>query len=133
MLNNASIVSRIEEIRNNHQLTSASFATKIGVQRSAMSHILSGRNKPSLDFLMKIHDAFDEVKLEWLILGKSSSLSKDSENLSNQTITRETEVLDEMTPGPKTITTNPSQSNEAPKEIIYIYSDGKFQHFKPKN
>ena len=133
MLNNVSIVSRIEEIRNNHQLTSASFATKIGVQRSAMSHILSGRNKPSLDFLIKIHDAFDEVNLEWLILGKPSSLSKDSENLSNQTITREIEVLDEMTPGPKTITTNPSQSYEAPKEIIYIYADGKFQHFKSKN
>jgi transcriptional regulator with XRE-family HTH domain len=98
-----------------------------------MSHILSGRNKPSLDFLMKIHDAFDEVNLEWLILGKSSSLSKDSENLSNQIITRETEVLDEMTQVPKTITTNPSQSDEAPKEIIYIYADGKFQHFKPKN
>ena len=133
MLNNASIVSRIEEIRNNHQLTSASFATKIGVQRSAMSHILSGRNKPSLDFLIKIHDAFDEVNLEWLILGRPSSLSKDSENLSNQTITRETEVLDEMTLGPKTISTNPLQSDEAPKEIIYIYADGKFQHFKPKN
>ena len=133
MLNNASIVSRIEEIRNNHQLTSASFATKIGVQRSAMSHILSGRNKPSLDFLIKIHDAFDEVNLEWLILGKPSSFSKDSENLSNQTITRETEVLDEMTLGPKTISTNPLQSDEAPKEIIYIYADGKFQHFKPRN
>ena len=61
------------------------------------------------------------------------TVSKDLENLSNQTITRETEALDEMTPGPKTITTNPSQSNEAPKEIIYIYADGKFQHFKPKN
>jgi transcriptional regulator with XRE-family HTH domain len=133
MLNNVLIVSRIEEIRKNHQLTSASFATKIGVQRSAMSHILSGRNKPSLDFLMKIHDAFDEVNLEWLILGKSSSLSKYSENLSNFEKARGTKVLDEMTTEPKTITTNPSQSNEAPKEIIYIYADGKFKHFKPKN
>ena len=53
MLNNSEIVSRIEKIRNNHKLTAASFATKIGVQRSAMSHILSGRNKPSLDFFNK--------------------------------------------------------------------------------
>ena len=74
MLNITAIVSRIEEVRKNHQLTAASFATKIGVQRSAISHILSGRNKPSLEFLMKIHDTFEEVNLEWLILGKSSPI-----------------------------------------------------------
>ena len=50
MLNTAAIVERIEKIRINHQLSSAAFASKIGVQRSAMSHILSGRNKPSLNF-----------------------------------------------------------------------------------
>ena len=124
---------RLLEILETNNLSASQFAEKIGVQRSSVSHILSGRNKPSLDFLIKIHDAFDEVNLEWLILGKPSSLSKDSENLSNTTIIRDIEVLDEMTPGPKTITTNPSQSDEAPKEIIYIYADGKFQHFKPKN
>ena len=69
MLNIAAIVERIEKIRSNHQLSAAAFASKIGVQRSAMSHILSGRNKPSLEFLMKIYEAFDEVALEWLILG----------------------------------------------------------------
>ena len=69
MLNVVEIVKRIEAIRNNHQLSSAGFASKIGVQRSAMSHILSGRNKPSLEFLVKIYEAFDEVALEWLIMG----------------------------------------------------------------
>ena len=52
MLNVVEIVKRIEAIRNNHQLSLAGFASKIGVQRSAMSHILSGRNKPSLEFLV---------------------------------------------------------------------------------
>ena len=46
MLNNTAIVSRIEEVRKNHQLTAASFASKIGVQRSAISHILSVEINP---------------------------------------------------------------------------------------
>ena len=71
MLNITHIVERIEEIRRNHQLSAAGFASRIGVQRSAMSHILSGRNKPSLEFLMKVYEAFDEVALDWLIIGTS--------------------------------------------------------------
>ena len=134
MLNNTAIVSRIEEVRKNHELTAASFATKIGVQRSAISHILSGRNKPSLEFLMKIHDSFDEVNLEWLILGKPSPLSKNLEIPANHTeINQLTNVLDNMLPVSKSDISNESQSAHAPKEIIYLYEDGKFERFTPKN
>ena len=137
MLNNSAIVSRIEKIRNNHKLTAASFATKIGVQRSAMSHILSGRNKPSLDFLIKIYDAFDDVNLEWLILGDTSHLTQKNENKSNSIDNQLTEDLNKIVPfssisDKKTITPNLSQNIEAPKEIIYLYADGKFQRFTPK-
>ncbi len=133
MLNNTAIVSRIEEVRKNHQLTAASFATKIGVQRSAISHILSGRNKPSLEFLMKIHDSFDEVNLEWLILGKSSPLSNNLEIPANHTeINQLTNVLDNMLPVSKSDISNESESAEAPKEIIYLYENGKFDRFTPK-
>ena len=134
MLNNTAIVSRIEEVRKNHQLTAASFATKIGVQRSAISHILSGRNKPSLEFLMKIHDSFDEVNLEWLILGKPSPLSKNLEIPANHSeINQLTSVLDNMLPVSKSDISNESESAEAPKEIIYLYENGKFERFTPKN
>ena len=134
MLNNTAIVSRIEEVRKNHQLTAASFATKIGVQRSAISHILSGRNKPSLEFLMKIHDSFDEVNLEWLILGKPSPLSKNLEISANHPeINQLTNVLDNILPESKIDISNESQSAEAPKEIIYLYEYGKFERFTPKN
>ena len=133
MLNNTAIVSRIEEVRKNHQLTAASFATKIGVQRSAISHILSGRNKPSLEFLMKIHDSFDEVNLEWLILGKPSPLSKNLEIPANHSeINQLTSVLDNMLPVSKSDISNESESAEAPKEIIYLYENGKFERFTPK-
>ena len=133
MLNNTAIVSRIEEVRKNHQLTAASFATKIGVQRSAISHILSGRNKPSLEFLMKIHDAFDEVNLEWLILGKPSPLSQDLEILNNPETNPSTDVIDNIVPVSKSDISNESESVETPKEIIYLYGDGKFERFTPKN
>ena len=133
MLNNTAIVSRIEEVRKNNQLTASSFATKIGVQRSAISHILSGRNKPSLEFLMKIHDSFDEVNLEWLILGKPTSLSKNLEIPANHTeINQLTNVLDNMLPKSKSDISNESESAEAPKEIIYLYENGKFERFTPK-
>ena len=137
MLNNSAIVSRIEKIRNNHKLTAASFATKIGVQRSAMSHILSGRNKPSLDFLIKIYDAFDDVNLEWLILGETSHLPEKIENKSNSIENQLTEDLNKIVPfssisDKKTMTPNLPQNIEAPKEIIYLYADGKFQRFTPK-
>ena len=133
MLNNTAIVSRIEEVRKNHQLTAASFATKIGVQRSAISHILSGRNKPSLEFLMKIHDSFDEVNLEWLILGKPSPLSQNLEIPANPDINQLANVLDNILPESKIDISNESESAEAPKEIIYLYENGKFERFTPKN
>jgi len=132
MLNNTAIVSRIEEVRKNHQLTAASFATKIGVQRSAISHILSGRNKPSLEFLMKIHDSFDEVNLEWLILGKPSPLSQNLEIPANPDINQSANVLDNILPESKSDISNESESAEAPKEIIYLYENGKFERFTPK-
>ena len=133
MLNNSAIVSRIEEVRKNHQLTAASFATKIGVQRSAISHILSGRNKPSLEFLMKIHHSFKEVNLEWLILGKSSPLSQDLKTLPKPEMNQLSNVLDNALSGSKSDISNESQSAHAPKEIIYLYEDGKFERFTPKN
>lgn len=51
-------------------LNASSFADKIGVQRSSLSHILSGRNKPSLDLILKIYETFPEISLPWLSLGE---------------------------------------------------------------
>jgi transcriptional regulator with XRE-family HTH domain len=56
--------------------TPSSFADKIGVQRSSISHILSGRNKPSLDFIQKIMEHYPKIDAQWLINGKQSNSSK---------------------------------------------------------
>ncbi len=66
---------RIEAIIKHLQFTPSQFADAIGVQRSSMSHILSGRNKPSLDFLYKLLDKFSQISGDWLITGKGTMLS----------------------------------------------------------
>ena len=71
--------SRVQKIINYSELSSSEFADEIGVQRSNISHVLSGRNKPSLDFLMKIKDRFPEIQWEWLIEGKGAMISSENE------------------------------------------------------
>ena len=66
--------SRVQKIINYSELSLSEFADEIGVQRSNISHVLSGRNKPSLDFLMKIKDRFPEIQWEWLIEGKGAMI-----------------------------------------------------------
>lgn len=63
------MVSRIEKIMNEQHLTPALFADKIEISRSSLSHIFSGRNKPSLEIILKIHRAFPSVDLYWLLSG----------------------------------------------------------------
>ena len=64
---NKEIVSRIEMVIEHLELSVSAFADEIGVQRSSMSHLLNGRNKPSLDFVMKLVDTYPEIKLDCLI------------------------------------------------------------------
>ena len=71
--------SRVQKIINYSELSSSEFADEIGVQRSNISHVLSGRNKPSLDFLMKIKDRFPEIQWEWLIEGKGAMIFSENE------------------------------------------------------
>ncbi|MFO7723437.1 MAG: helix-turn-helix transcriptional regulator [Bacteroidales bacterium] len=68
------ITERIREIIEKKGLTASSFADKLGVQRSGMSHIFSGRNKPSLDLIMKIAEVFPDVDIGWLVLGTGSGV-----------------------------------------------------------
>ncbi len=69
---------RIAEIMKREHLTPSMFAEKTGIQRAALSHILNERNKPSLDVVMKIHQAYNYVNLEWLLYGTGEMLSKNT-------------------------------------------------------
>lgn len=72
MVNIDDFIKRLEIILDYYNLTASSFADKINVQRSSLSHLLSGRNKPSLDFIIKVIDVFPEVDLYWILNGKGS-------------------------------------------------------------
>jgi len=79
------MLERINLILKSRNLNAAQFADEIGVQRSSVSHILTGRNNASLDFLLKVLTRYPEIDTDWLLTGKgvmvrSSSLS--SKNLS---------------------------------------------------
>ena len=62
--------TRIHRLIGSENLTPTKFADIIGVQRSAISHILSGRNKPSFDLIQKILNKFPRVSSEWLLMGR---------------------------------------------------------------
>src|SRR5690625_7645987 len=79
MVNNQHFAERLEKMMSHYSLSASSFSEKIGVARSSISHILSGRNKPSLDFILKILKEFPEVNLYWLMNGKGRMfVSKES-------------------------------------------------------
>ena len=63
------MVDRIKQVMEHYEETPASFAEKIGVNRSNLTHVFSGRNQPSLDFAKKVLIAFPKVSTEWLIMG----------------------------------------------------------------
>ncbi|MBQ3655427.1 MAG: helix-turn-helix transcriptional regulator [Bacteroidales bacterium] len=63
---------RILKILDKENISAAKFADVLGVQRSSISHILSGRNKPSLDFVQRILQKFPEINSDWLLFGKGN-------------------------------------------------------------
>ncbi|UYW02202.1 helix-turn-helix transcriptional regulator [Flavobacterium agricola] len=75
MLNLDEFTKRLEQLFNFYELTPSTFADKIGVQRSSVSHLLSGRNKPSLDFVLKVQDSFSDLDLNWLLHGNGNMLT----------------------------------------------------------
>lgn len=71
------MVDRINLILKAKNLTSRQFAEEIGIQPSGMSHILSGRNRPSLDFVMKVVSRYPEIDIKWLTLGEGEMYSSN--------------------------------------------------------
>lgn len=75
---------RIEYLMNLYGLTPSQFSDKTGIQRASVSHILSNRNKPSLDILLKIYHAFEGVELAWLVAGEGNPPKVNSEDVDIQ-------------------------------------------------
>ena len=156
MVNIEDFIKRLETILDYYSLNASSFADKIGVQRSSLSHLLSGRNKPSLDFIMKILEVFPEVDLYWILNGKGSFPKSSTENSnvleseftnSSPTLSFEnknpTNLFSEMNTSPlKTPAAEEKKlalENSTPFEttsseidkIVIFYKNGTFKDYKP--
>lgn len=122
MINAKDFTIRLQKIIEFYGESASSFAEKIGVQRSSISHVLSGRNKPSLEFILKILSSYPEVELYWLLNGKGSFPSENkttkvaqNEPSSNSTIKK---VI------------NQAVDNKSIERIVIFYSDGTFRNFQ---
>ncbi len=151
MVNTDDFIKRIEIILDYYSLNASAFADKIGVQRSSLSHLLSGRNKPSLDFILKILDVFPEVDLYWLLNGKGSfpknddTLKMEETNISSQTKSpvlsrdlfseelqeNDTEIKENINPL-KTQNTLEEHFSGDIEKIVFFYKNGTFKVFNPK-
>lgn len=99
------INERIKKIIADLGISSGSFAEKIGVQRSSVSHILSGRNKPSADFLEKLLIAYPDIDSSWLLSGIKSRKE------SNEPVAQQKKESKEI------------------EKIVIFYEDGTFKSF----
>jgi transcriptional regulator with XRE-family HTH domain len=77
---------RLIEFLKSENKSSAQFAEEIGVQPSGISHILSGRNNPSLDFVIKMLEKYHYISSDWLLFGKGNMYKESGmQNLFNET------------------------------------------------
>jgi transcriptional regulator with XRE-family HTH domain len=120
MVNTAAFKERLEKILSHYEITASAFADAIGVQRSSISHLLSGRNKPSLDFVLKVVREFPEVNLYWLLNGKGVF----PESAPPPSKAADTSLPDPLKGGP------PPAASEI-ESIVVFYKDGSFRKYLP--
>tara|TARA_R110000823_G_scaffold200958_1_gene331898 strand:+ start:7939 stop:8325 length:387 start_codon:yes stop_codon:yes gene_type:complete len=127
MVNSEDFTKRLEKIMDFYGLSATAFSEAIDFNRSTISHLLSGRNKPSLEFVMQVVQKFPEVELYWLLNGKGSFPTQkenekpvvDIKKSSISNIPKET-FREEDTLGKET---------EIDKIVIF-YKDGSFKAYE---
>ncbi|CDF79166.1 helix-turn-helix domain-containing protein [Formosa agariphila KMM 3901] len=136
MINSDAFTKRLQKVIDFYGESASSFSEKIGVQRSSISHILSGRNKPSLDFVMKILTTYPEVELYWLLNGKgtfpSESKNENAPDLFSNEDKTQTEPKPAGKPFPNQISNQILNSNDSKQieRIVIFYTDGSFKNFE---
>ena len=124
---------RIAHIIRAKNLTAAEFALRLGIQPSNISHLLSGRNNPSLDFVKKLKETFPEYNLDWIVLGKGPMTvsepfvepgSSNMPDVTEQTIKDEADL--------ETLHGRTTQSSEIPNGIIMMFEDGTYRILSPR-
>lgn len=136
MVNNKEFTQRLHKIMGFYELSAASFADRIDVGRSSISHLLSGRNKPSLDFVLKIVHAFPEVDLYWLLNGRGDFPKKEippeAKPMLRNTRRDQGDLFSEEEKDTKESHSSVSlpQGKRSIQKIVIFYNDGSFEAFE---
>lgn len=142
---------RILKVMEREALTPARFSEAIGIQRSAMSHIVSGRNNPSLDVLMKILSTYTHISTDWLLKGEGPMYKTENNNYQPSLFTENDEIRPEIRVVPEkslqSIVELPKsdpkpteieqviyeeRSSKNVSKIMIFYSDNTFETFTPE-
>ncbi len=110
------IKDRIRLIMEKEKIPPRVFAETINVQQSTLSHILNGRNKPSLEVVMKVHQAYTYVDLEWLLYGKGEMLAAIG-NKMEESLSAKSEFQPSLFDEKPVFATNVANTPENRKEI----------------
>ncbi len=139
---------RIIKFMTHENLTATRFADEIGVQRSSISHILSGRNNPSFEFIQKMLDRYKQLNADWLIMGNGPMLKKNEQQdlftpakstetksfSSPPTLFQDTPVVSSSAgadKNPKTVAEPEIKPSRQVEKILVFYSDKTFDEFFP--
>lgn len=129
--------NRLQQFLTLEQLSNAQFAEIMGIQRSTVTHILSGRNKPGFEFLQKFLMKFPSVNPDWLLLGRGKPLremnSPAQSPTSEPVLDLDYESVDDTAPDSGTEPEDeiPQEMRREVRRITLFYSDGTFQEFYP--
>jgi len=141
---------RLLEFLKAENKSSAQLAEEIGVQPSGISHILSGRNNPSLDFVLKMLEKYQFISTDWLLFGKGSmyrdlrmqtlfdenkglNLDDEAKKLKNETFKAEIEFQDiRKTDQKKDFTVPDKNKVTSIDKIVWFYDDNSFEEYFPR-
>lgn len=147
MLNTSDFAIRLQQVMDYYGLNAAAFADSLEIQRSGISHLLSERNKPSLDFILKLIEKFPEVDMYWITQGKGSFPRKEDKELASAKKTQQPDLFSDIpeiemqAPTPalpsvarkeKQVETKalPLPTDKHIKRIIFFYEDNRFEVFE---
>lgn len=134
--NLSNMIDRIQQIIKLKSLSPSLLADQINVQRSSISHILSGRNKPSLDLVQKILSTFPDINSEWLLTGKGKMIKSEIKESTNESEKVEekslTDSYDIVKSEEQAEYGAIGKNDRTIEKIIIFYKDQTFDQYDPK-
>lgn len=112
---------RLTQILSHKQMSPSAFADLLEIQRSNMSHYLSGRNKPGVEILQKILAKFPDISTDWLMMGRGE--------MTNQPQTDMFHGYSNPTPSPQPPVLKKIVQNRKVDKITIYFDDGTYQDF----